>query len=61
MRTLVAGSYFFFTCFSVGMKPLSERDENFLLHRFLSLQVLVVGMKPLSERDENFQAVIKKF
>jgi len=40
--------------FSVGMKPLSERDENqgALFHAPL-LIFIKVGMKPLSERDEN--------
>jgi len=37
----------------VGMKPLSERDENpvSLVHFTVTLEP--VGMKPLSERDEN--------
>ncbi len=39
---------------SVGMKPLSERDEN-SVHLFLLKYLFnLVGMKPLSERDENF-------
>jgi len=37
----------------VGMKPLSERDENFLLWLLRNISSLSVGMKPLSERDEN--------
>jgi len=37
----------------VGMKPLSERDENFLLFYQAQLSGHIVGMKPLSERDEN--------
>jgi len=37
----------------VGMKPLSERDENHVLRRKLPYTHLHVGMKPLSERDEN--------
>ncbi len=38
---------------TVGMKPLSERDENQELLRNCSLTLVSVGMKPLSERDEN--------
>ena len=39
---------------TVGMKPLSERDENHEeeIGRIL-YQEVIVGMKPLSERDEN--------
>jgi len=37
----------------VGMKPLSERDENEKLNPGDGLQLFCVGMKPLSERDEN--------
>jgi len=37
----------------VGMKPLSERDENFSSKESSTAWDHVVGMKPLSERDEN--------
>jgi len=38
----------------VGMKPLSERDENVNKKRHQGCATpLMVGMKPLSERDEN--------
>ncbi|MGB4751236.1 MAG: hypothetical protein WBH60_01215 [Fervidobacterium sp.] len=37
----------------VGMKPLSERDENKIMCLGPSYYFLPVGMKPLSERDEN--------
>jgi len=36
------------------MKPLSERDENWLIAFFRPFRIDLVGMKPLSERDENF-------
>ncbi len=41
---------------TVGMKPLSERDEN-STYQFLEMHALLlcVGMKPLSERDENLE------
>jgi len=35
------------------MKPLSERDENFMSKSYAVSKLLAVGMKPLSERDEN--------
>jgi len=35
------------------MKPLSERDENFLHSPVFRGDLFSVGMKPLSERDEN--------
>jgi len=35
------------------MKPLSERDENWLIARISTSDFTSVGMKPLSERDEN--------
>jgi len=38
----------------VGMKPLSERDENTNKSPMKFQPVLCVGMKPLSERDENY-------
>jgi len=38
----------------VGMKPLSERDENPNLARLTLTSLIKVGMKPLSERDENY-------
>jgi len=37
----------------VGMKPLSERDENTRRTSSVYTQGPHVGMKPLSERDEN--------
>ena len=37
----------------VGMKPLSERDENLITVLALPTRLILVGMKPLSERDEN--------
>jgi len=37
----------------VGMKPLSERDENKKGKYYLPFRKYLVGMKPLSERDEN--------
>jgi len=38
----------------VGMKPLSERDENLVSLAAASAIAFTVGMKPLSERDENW-------
>jgi len=43
---------------SVGMKPLSERDENLIFFLETSITEDSVGMKPLSERDENQTAVL---
>jgi len=40
----------------VGMKPLSERDENKKGKYYLPFLEKYVGMKPLSERDENILA-----
>jgi len=37
----------------VGMKPLSERDENLPIKPLKPTTKSQVGMKPLSERDEN--------
>ena len=37
----------------VGMKPLSERDENHTNVTACGVKLIIVGMKPLSERDEN--------
>jgi len=37
----------------VGMKPLSERDENYAVLFLNNSTTPSVGMKPLSERDEN--------
>jgi len=54
MRTLILLRNLKIRVKSVGMKPLSERDENFTtgnVHPSISIEV---GMKPLSERDENF-------
>jgi len=46
----------------VGMKPLSERDENPQRDRFeINQASLCVGMKPLSERDENVHLSINAF
>jgi len=42
----------------VGMKPLSERDENHHHHLASLLKSLTVGMKPLSERDENSKTTL---
>jgi len=42
----------------VGMKPLSERDENSSLHVGTSNTNSTVGMKPLSERDENDNSLV---
>jgi len=42
------------------MKPLSERDENSLLHVPLIQLLGYVGMKPLSERDENSSVIVPK-
>jgi len=39
----------------VGMKPLSERDENNSPTLCGTAPPLHVGMKPLSERDENLK------
>jgi len=41
----------------VGMKPLSERDENTNLNTCSGLKSGIVGMKPLSERDENWMKI----
>ncbi len=38
---------------NVGMKPLSERDENSSYRSVNTIKISGVGMKPLSERDEN--------
>ena len=55
MRTFSFNNIFRHTISAVGMKPLSERDENssviFVIRNINEL----VGMKPLSERDENYQ------
>ena len=45
----------------VGMKPLSERDEN-LPELIVCLNASnLVGMKPLSERDENYHPHLALF
>jgi len=53
MRTNCSGNGTHHCTDIVGMKPLSERDENssviFVIRNINEL----VGMKPLSERDEN--------
>jgi len=53
MRTALIATYNY--CYErfVGMKPLSERDENKKRPNLPSETVISVGMKPLSERDEN--------
>jgi len=57
MRTLFLTGFLISFVPGVGMKPLSERDENLVLIRTLTLlENKEVGMKPLSERDENFAA-----
>jgi len=43
----------------VGMKPLSERDENWRHWRHWISNSFLVGMKPLSERDENNKKIKK--
>ena len=53
MRTNNSASLRLSKNFIVGMKPLSERDENFAAIAFTIAEVFFVGMKPLSERDEN--------
>ena len=42
---------------NVGMKPLSERDENLFNIAYTAGRYLSVGMKPLSERDENIALI----
>ena len=54
MRTLTYISGSLTGSKDVGMKPLSERDENKYIPSLARLTVISVGMKPLSERDENF-------
>gem|GEM_PF-2968251 len=44
----------------VGMKPLSERDENKEVPYLKVWDEMFVGMKPLSERDENTQSGSQK-
>jgi len=55
MRT---GCIVYFICVEypyVGMKPLSERDENSISSVSFKSHRNSVGMKPLSERDENHE------
>ena len=50
-----------FLFLGVGMKPLSERDENQITREQQKKGSCNVGMKPLSERDENaIAAPLKK-
>jgi len=53
MRTPPKSTYSTWRGTTVGMKPLSERDENYLESNTTHTKIVVVGMKPLSERDEN--------
>jgi len=53
MRTTVQTAVLFENNSLVGMKPLSERDENLWHFDILPCLAWIVGMKPLSERDEN--------
>jgi len=56
MRTMSQSQVLLLKCSLVGMKPLSERDENCAWSpQFHFLTGFFVGMKPLSERDENRQ------
>jgi len=54
MRTFLAHATATALTIAVGMKPLSERDENLAEFTFNSPAFHGVGMKPLSERDENW-------
>ena len=53
MRTVELDWLAFQSRSKVGMKPLSERDENKILPPHYHVLDALVGMKPLSERDEN--------
>jgi len=53
MRTILTLPETSSKIFVVGMKPLSERDENCYFPENSSYDGECVGMKPLSERDEN--------
>ena len=54
MRTSNIGLIYYHHRSIVGMKPLSERDENVNWVTTGNIKKgRVVGMKPLSERDEN--------
>ena len=53
MRTIDDGNLWLRSLKLVGMKPLSERDENLPVGLSGKHQESLVGMKPLSERDEN--------
>jgi len=53
MRTPKSTSTWRGTTSFVGMKPLSERDENTSFPEHSITTKTLVGMKPLSERDEN--------
>jgi len=56
MRTAISGSPSQDITSFVGMKPLSERDENSSSVRDATHALASrVGMKPLSERDENIK------
>jgi len=53
MRTSLVSSLKNNPSLIVGMKPLSERDENHPVTGSIWSEKALVGMKPLSERDEN--------
>ena len=53
MRTKVTVCGVKLIIINVGMKPLSERDENIENKKWWPPGGVQVGMKPLSERDEN--------
>jgi len=53
MRTYYSETLHRHNRYVVGMKPLSERDENLHDKRGPGKIRRLVGMKPLSERDEN--------
>jgi len=57
MRTYFFHFFFVYLIYSVGMKPLSERDENPGDRGSHQILLPSVGMKPLSERDENLVKV----
>jgi len=53
MRTVPTKRTWYHLRRTVGMKPLSERDENESPTCVPYPYSICVGMKPLSERDEN--------
>jgi len=61
MRTVCNRHLFQCQCLLVGMKPLSERDENIdNINGDSCVACGKVGMKPLSERDENRQFLLNR-